>query len=146
MRDIAEGDCRALRRRSSEQQIATTSLSRRLRDRSVLRDTRNPIAIELRAAEGFDGDGEVRAMAVNIIGLGLIVAAVILMIMGGSAAGSSASIRLIGGVGALFMTWQRPQAHRQPSPRQPLFRTAAAGVRAPPDRRAELAELFDPDR
>jgi UPF0716 family protein affecting phage T7 exclusion len=46
-------------------------------------------------------------MAVNIIGLGLIVAAVILMIMGGVVGWIIGVICLIGGVGALFMTWQR---------------------------------------
>ena len=46
-------------------------------------------------------------MAVNIIGLGLIVAAVILMIMGGLVAWIIGVICLIGGVGALFLTWQR---------------------------------------
>jgi hypothetical protein len=38
-------------------------------------------------------------MPVNIIGLGLLVAGVIVMIIG--------VICVIGGVGALFMTWQR---------------------------------------
>ena len=46
-------------------------------------------------------------MAVNIIGLGLIVAAVILMIMGGLVAWIIGVICLIGGVGALFMTRQQ---------------------------------------
>jgi hypothetical protein len=46
-------------------------------------------------------------MAVNIIGLGLIVAGVILMIMGGLVGWIIGAICLIGGVGALFMTWQR---------------------------------------
>ena len=54
-----------------------------------------------------DGHGELRVMAVNIIGLGLIVAAVILMIMGGLVAWIIGVICLIGGVGALFMTWQQ---------------------------------------
>ena len=46
-------------------------------------------------------------MAVNIIGLGLIVAAVIFMIMGGVVGWIIGVICLIGGVGALFMTWRR---------------------------------------
>ncbi len=46
-------------------------------------------------------------MAVNIIGLGLLVAAIILMIMGGLVGWIIGVICLIGGVGALFMTWQR---------------------------------------
>jgi hypothetical protein len=46
-------------------------------------------------------------MAVNLIGLGLIVAAVIFMVMGGLVLWILGVICLIGGVGALFMTWQR---------------------------------------
>lgn len=46
-------------------------------------------------------------MAVNLIGLGLIVAAVIFMIMGGLVLWIVGVICLIGGVGALFLTWQR---------------------------------------
>jgi hypothetical protein len=46
-------------------------------------------------------------MAVNLIGLGLIVAGVIFMIMGGVVLWILGVICLIGGVGALFMTWQR---------------------------------------
>jgi hypothetical protein len=46
-------------------------------------------------------------MAVNLIGLGLIVAGVIFMIMGGLLGWIIGVICLIGGVGALFMTWQR---------------------------------------
>ena len=46
-------------------------------------------------------------MAVNIIGLGLIVAGVIFMIMGGLVGWIIGVICLIGGVGALFLTWQR---------------------------------------
>ena len=46
-------------------------------------------------------------MAANIIGLGLIVAGVIFMIMGGVLLWIIGVICLIGGVGALFMTWQR---------------------------------------
>ena len=46
-------------------------------------------------------------MAVNIIGLGLLVAGVILLIMGGLVGWIIGVICLIGGVGALFMTWQR---------------------------------------
>jgi len=47
------------------------------------------------------------AMAPNIIGLGLIVAGVIFMIMGGIVLWILGAICLIGGVGALWMTWQR---------------------------------------
>ena len=46
-------------------------------------------------------------MATNIIGLGLLVAGVIFMIMGGLVGWIIGAICLIGGVGALFMTWQR---------------------------------------
>ena len=46
-------------------------------------------------------------MAPNIIGLGLIVAGVIFMIMGGIVLWILGVICLIGGVGALFLTWQR---------------------------------------
>ena len=46
-------------------------------------------------------------MAVNIVGLGLLVAAVILMIMGGVVLWIIGAICLIGGVGALWMSWQR---------------------------------------
>ena len=46
-------------------------------------------------------------MAPNIIGLGLIVAAIIFMSMGGLVLWILGVICLIGGVGALFMTWQR---------------------------------------
>jgi hypothetical protein len=46
-------------------------------------------------------------MAPNIIGLGLIVAAIIFMIMGGVILWILGVICLIGGVGALFLTWQR---------------------------------------
>ena len=46
-------------------------------------------------------------MAVNIVGLGLIVAAVIFMIMGGLVGWIIGVVCLIGGVGALFLTWQR---------------------------------------
>ena len=46
-------------------------------------------------------------MAVNIIGLGLLVAAIIFMIMGGLLGWIIGVICLIGGVGALFTTWQR---------------------------------------
>jgi hypothetical protein len=46
-------------------------------------------------------------MAVNIIGLGLIVAGIIFMIMGGLVGWIIGAICLIGGVGALFLSWQR---------------------------------------
>ena len=46
-------------------------------------------------------------MAVNIIGLGLLVAGIILLIVGGVVGWIIGVICLIGGVGALFMTWQR---------------------------------------
>jgi len=50
---------------------------------------------------------ESRFMAPNIVGLGLIVAGVIFMIVGGVVLWILGVICLIGGVGALFMTWQR---------------------------------------
>ena len=46
-------------------------------------------------------------MAVNIIGLGLIVAGIIFMIVGGVVGWIIGVICLIGGIGALFMTYQR---------------------------------------
>ena len=46
-------------------------------------------------------------MPTNIIGLGLLVAGVIFMIMGGVVGWIIGAICLIGGVGALFLTWQR---------------------------------------
>jgi hypothetical protein len=46
-------------------------------------------------------------MAVNIIGLGLLVAGIIFLIAGGVVLWILGTICLIGGVGALFMTWQR---------------------------------------
>jgi hypothetical protein len=46
-------------------------------------------------------------MAPNIVGLGLIIAAVIFMIVGGAVFWILGAICLIGGVGALWMTWQR---------------------------------------
>jgi hypothetical protein len=46
-------------------------------------------------------------MAPNIVGLGLIVAAVIFMIVGGAVFWILGVICLLGGVGALWMTWQR---------------------------------------
>ncbi len=46
-------------------------------------------------------------MAPNIIGLGLLVAGVIFMIMGGVVLWILGVICVIGGVGALFLTWQR---------------------------------------
>ena len=46
-------------------------------------------------------------MAVNLIGLGLLVAGIIFMIMGGLVLWILGVICLIGGVGALFLTWQR---------------------------------------
>jgi hypothetical protein len=46
-------------------------------------------------------------MGLNIIGLGLLVAGVIFMIMGGLVGWIIGVICVIGGVGALFMTWQR---------------------------------------
>jgi hypothetical protein len=46
-------------------------------------------------------------MAPNIVGLGLIVAGIIFMIIGGVVLWILGVICLIGGVGALFMTWQR---------------------------------------
>ena len=46
-------------------------------------------------------------MAPNIIGLGLIVAGIIFLIWGGVVLWILGTICLIGGVGALFLTWQR---------------------------------------
>ena len=46
-------------------------------------------------------------MAVNIIGLGLLVAGIIFLILGGVVLWILGTICLIGGVGALFLTWQR---------------------------------------
>jgi hypothetical protein len=46
-------------------------------------------------------------MAVNLIGLGLLVAGVIFMIMGGAVGWIIGVICVIGGIGALFMTYQR---------------------------------------
>jgi hypothetical protein len=46
-------------------------------------------------------------MAANIVGLGLLVAGVILLVVGGVVGWIIGVICLIGGVGALFMTWQR---------------------------------------
>ena len=46
-------------------------------------------------------------MAPNIVGLGLIVAGVIFLIIGGIVLWIIGAICLIGGVGALWMTWQR---------------------------------------
>jgi hypothetical protein len=46
-------------------------------------------------------------MRVNIIGLGLIVAGIIFMILGGLVGWIVGVICMIGGVGALFMTFQR---------------------------------------
>jgi hypothetical protein len=46
-------------------------------------------------------------MAPNIIGLGLLVAGVILLIMGGVLLWILGVICVLGGVGALWMTWQR---------------------------------------
>ena len=46
-------------------------------------------------------------MAPNIIGLGLVVAGVIFMIIGGIVLWILGAICLIGGVGALWLTWTR---------------------------------------
>ena len=46
-------------------------------------------------------------MAPNIIGLGLIVAGIIFLILGGVVLWILGTICLIGGVGALFLTWHR---------------------------------------
>jgi hypothetical protein len=46
-------------------------------------------------------------MRVNIIGLGLIVAGIIFMILGGVVGWIVGVICMIGGIGALFMTFQR---------------------------------------
>ena len=50
---------------------------------------------------------ETVAMAANIIGLGLTVAGVIFMILGSVVGWIVGVICLIGGVGALFLTYQR---------------------------------------
>lgn len=46
-------------------------------------------------------------MPLNIIGLGLVVAGVIFMIMGGVVLWIVGVICMLGGIGALFMTYQR---------------------------------------
>jgi hypothetical protein len=46
-------------------------------------------------------------MGVNIVGLGLLVAGIIFLIVGGVVWWILGVICLIGGVGALFMTFQR---------------------------------------
>ena len=46
-------------------------------------------------------------MKANIIGLGLLVAGIIFMIVGGLVGWIIGVVCLIGGVGALFMSWQR---------------------------------------
>jgi len=46
-------------------------------------------------------------MGVNIVGLGLLVAGIIFLIIGGIVWWILGVICLIGGVGALFMTYQR---------------------------------------
>ena len=46
-------------------------------------------------------------MGVNIVGLGLLVAGIIFLIVGGVVWWILGVICLIGGVGALFMTYQR---------------------------------------
>ena len=57
---------------------------------------------------GFRALGtNMRRMAANIVGLGLLVAGVIFMIIGGVVGWIIGVICVIGGVGALFMTWQR---------------------------------------
>jgi hypothetical protein len=47
------------------------------------------------------------AMAVNIVGLGLLVAGIIFMILGGVVGWIIGVICVIGGIGALFLSWQR---------------------------------------
>jgi hypothetical protein len=46
-------------------------------------------------------------MAVNIVGLGLLVAGIIFMILGGVVGWIIGVICVIGGIGALFLSWQR---------------------------------------
>jgi hypothetical protein len=46
-------------------------------------------------------------MGVNLVGLGLLVAGIIFLIVGGVVWWILGVICLIGGVGALFMTYQR---------------------------------------
>lgn len=50
---------------------------------------------------------ESAGMAPNIIGLGLVVAGIIFLIIGGIVLWILGVICLIGGVGAMWMTWQR---------------------------------------
>ena len=68
----------------------------------------------MRESTPSDGEEERRAhqrtfevMAPNIIGLGLLVAGVIFLIMGGVVLWILGVICVLGGVGALWMTWQR---------------------------------------
>jgi hypothetical protein len=49
-------------------------------------------------------------MAPNIIGLGLIVAGVIFMVLGGVVWWILGVICVLGGVGALWMTWRKRRA------------------------------------
>ena len=60
-------------------------------------------------------------MAVNIIGLGLLVAGIIFMIVGGLVGWIIGVICLIGGVGALFMSWQRSGAQLRSTARDYRF-------------------------
>ena len=57
--------------------------------------------------ESRDGPRTSEVMAPNLIGLGLLVAGVIFLIMGGVVLWIIGAICVLGGVGALWMTWQR---------------------------------------
>lgn len=61
----------------------------------------------LRARRNSNARAEAMDMAVNIVGLGLIVAGVIFMLLGSVVGWIVGVICLIGGVGALFLTYQR---------------------------------------
>jgi hypothetical protein len=74
---------------------------------------RVPVSVEAKRCSS-DGEEESRArprtsavMAVNIIGLGLLVAGVIFLIIGGVVLWILGVICVLGGVGALWMSWQR---------------------------------------
>ena len=76
-------------------------------DLACTRDSVGEGAVAERAA-GVEGPmPKRRDMAVNIVGLGLLVAGVIFMIIGGLVGWIVGVVCVIGGVGALFLTWQR---------------------------------------
>ena len=92
---------------------------------------------------GSFAEGEHRAMAVNIIGLGLIVAAVILMIMGGLVAWIIGVICLIGATGAKHSCSQRyVRTSRRRCASSPSARPVSdVGARARGGRAGGRAEL-----